>query len=44
MSDDMGWTIMNGTSGLIDIQVDSVLTPDNTPCGSIHYNNRPKML
>lgn len=44
MSDDMGWTIMNGVSGLIDIQVDSVLTPDNTPCGSIHYNNRPKML
>lgn len=44
MSDDMGWTILNGTSGLIDIQVDSVLTPDNTPCGSIHYINRPKML
>lgn len=43
ISDDIGWTIQNGTSGLIDIQIDSILTPnDNVPCGSIYYNNRPK--
>ena len=45
ISDYMGWSTEDGTRGLIDISIDSVLTPDNnTPCGSIHYNNRPKML
>jgi len=44
MSDNMGWTIINGVSGLVDIRVDSTLTPDNIPCGSIYYNNRPKMF
>jgi len=44
ISDDMGWTILNGPSGLIDIQIDSVLTPDDQPCGSIHYNTKPKLF
>jgi hypothetical protein len=41
ISDELGWNIENGTRGLIDIQIDSSLTPDNIPCGAIHYINRP---
>ena len=38
----LGWTIADGKQGIIDISIDSVLTPDNQPCGSIRYNTRPK--
>lgn len=44
ISDTMGWIPINGKSGMIDISIDSVLTPDDIPCGSIHYNNMPKLL
>jgi hypothetical protein len=44
LDDVLGWTIANGKQGIIDISVDSVLTPDNQPCGSIRYNTVPKKL
>lgn len=36
-----GWTISNGKQGLIDISIDSVISPDNQPCGAIRYNTAP---
>ena len=39
-----GWTLKDGVKGLIEIQIDSSLTPDDIPCGSIYYKNRPKPL
>lgn len=44
LDDDLGWTIADGKQGIIDISIDSVLTPDNQPCGSIRYNTRPKKI
>ncbi len=43
-SDDIGWSIENGTDGLIKVSVSSTLTPDNIPCGSINYDTLPKPL
>lgn len=43
-SDNIGWSIFNGTKGLIDISLDSCITPENQPCGVIHYINEPKIL
>jgi hypothetical protein len=40
----LGWTILDGKQGIIDISIDSVLTPDNQPCGSIRYNTMPKKI
>lgn len=40
----LGWTIADGKQGIIDISIDSVLTPDNQPCGSIRYNTYPKKI
>lgn len=44
ISDTIGWSIENGKAGLLDISIDSHLTPDNLPCGAIHYINRPKPI
>lgn len=44
LDDLLGWSISNGKQGIIDISVDSVMTPDNQPCGSIRYNTVPKTL
>jgi len=44
LGDELGWTTANGKQGIIDISIDSVLTPENQPCGSIRYNTRPKKI
>lgn len=44
LGETMGWSILDGKSGIIDISIDSVLTPDNEPCGAIRYNTRPKQI
>ena len=44
LDDDLGWIIADGKQGIIDISIDSVLTPDDQPCGSIRYNTRPKKI
>lgn len=44
LDNEIGWSIVNGQEGIIDISIDSVLTPDNQPCGSIRYNTRPKKI
>jgi len=44
ISDTMGWCVDQGPKGLVEIAIDSSLTPDNIPCGSIHYINRPMLL
>jgi len=41
LSDERGWTIANGKQGIIDISIDSVISPDNQPCGAIRYNTMP---
>lgn len=41
---DLGWNVLDGTKGIIDISIDTTLTPDNKPCGAIRYNTRPKKL
>lgn len=43
-SDYTGWSISDGRKGLIDISIDSSLTPDKVPCGAIYYRNYPKSL
>lgn len=43
-SDNLGWDVFNGPRGLIDISLDSCITPDDKPCCVIHYNNPPKVL
>lgn len=40
----MGWDLEHGMSDLIDISLNSSLTPDDIPCGAIYYNNRPRMF
>lgn len=44
VSDSLGWTVSDGKRGLLDISMDSCLTPDKIPCGVIYYNNDPKLL
>lgn len=44
LGDELGWTITDGKQGIIDISVDSVLTPDDNPCGAIRYNTTPKKI
>lgn len=44
ISDAMGWTILNGPNGLINVTIDSAITKDNEPCGAIYYVNRPNIL
>lgn len=44
LDSELGWDITDGTHGTIDVKIDSVLTPENKPCGVIRYNNRPKTL
>lgn len=44
ISDTIGWNTNKGQKGLIDISIDSTITPDDVPCGSIYYNNRPALL
>ena len=44
LDDELGWSIENGKDGIIDISIDSVLTPENQPCGSIRYNTVPKKI
>jgi len=44
LDDELGWTIADGIHGLIDISIDSVLTPDDIPCGAIRYNTMPKKI
>lgn len=41
---ELGWDLEDGVKGLIDISLNSSLTPDDLPCGAIYYINRPKML
>lgn len=45
ISDSLGWSVYNnGVTGLIDIDINSTLTPDNVPCGAIYYRREPKYL
>lgn len=44
LGNDLGWDLYNGTKGLIDISLNSSLTPDDIPCGAIYYINRPKLI
>lgn len=44
LDDVLGWTIADGTKGIIDISIDSVLTPDDQPCGAIRYNTVPNKI
>lgn len=44
LGDILGWEVLNGPRDLIDIELNSSLTQDDTPCGAIYYLNRPKML
>lgn len=44
LGNELGWTVMDGKDGIIDISIDSVLTPENQPCGSIRYNTMPKKI
>lgn len=44
LGDELGWSTVDGSGGIIDISIDSVLTPENQPCGSIRYNTRPKKV
>lgn len=44
LGDELGWDISDGKQGIIDISIDSVITPDNQPCGKIRYNSRPKKI
>lgn len=44
LGDELGWTVTDGKEGIIDISIDSVLTPDNIPCGAIRYNTMPKKV
>jgi len=44
LGETMGWSIQDGKQGIIDISIDTVLTPDNEPCGAIRYNTRPKQV
>lgn len=43
-SDEVGWTVFDGTKGLITISMDSCITTDNRPCGVICYDTMPKRL
>lgn len=43
ISDDLGWTVLNGVDGLIKIEIDSTLK-DQVPCGAIYYRSTPKSL
>ncbi len=42
ISDYLGWSLEDGKSGIISVDIVSALTPDNTPCGSIHYKVLPR--
>ncbi|MFU8786314.1 MAG: DUF6353 family protein [Candidatus Izemoplasmataceae bacterium] len=44
LDNELGWSLANGKEGIIDISIDSVLTPDDVPCGSIRYNTLPKKI
>jgi len=44
LDNELGWTVADGVHGLIDISIDSVLTPDDIPCGAIRYNTVPKKI
>lgn len=44
ISNTMGWSIMDGKDGLIDISLNSTITPEDEPCGAIYYNTQPKLL
>lgn len=44
LGEELGWTITDGAEGIIDISIDSVLTPDDKPCGAIRYNTKPKKI
>lgn len=44
VSEEFGWSIEGGKEGLLDICIDSTLTPDNVPCGSIYYKTKPKFI
>ena len=44
LGNDLGWNLEDGTRGLIDITLNSSITPDDIPCGAIYYINRPKLL
>lgn len=43
LSDDLGWTVKDGSDGLIQVEIDSTLK-DDVPCGAIYYRNNPKPL
>lgn len=44
LNNELGWSIQDGKDGIIDISIDSGLTPDQQPCGVIRYNTRPKKI
>lgn len=43
-SDNIGWNVYNGPRNMLEISLDSCITPDNKPCAVIRYVNEPKVL
>lgn len=43
-SDTIGWSVYNGPRNMLEISLDSCITPDNKPCAVIKYTNDPKPL
>lgn len=43
-SDNIGWSVYNGPRSMLEISLDSCITPDNKPCAVIRYVNEPKVL
>ena len=44
LGNELGWEISSGPNGLLDVSLNSSLTPDGVPCGSIYYTNRPIII
>lgn len=44
LDNELGWAVVDGQAGIIDIKIDAVLTNEGKPCGAIRYNTRPKKI
>ena len=44
IGEEIGWSLIDGSNSLIDIEISSHLTKDNIPCGAISYRKHPIKL
>lgn len=44
IGEEIGWSLIDGSNSLIDIEISSHLTKDNVPCGAISYRKHPTKL